>query len=101
MKKFIEPLWRRELSKLLDQVNSKWASSRKLGMWWVLQSLRLCITSFKALADALVVLILKVENLSYITHYRPISLCYAVFKLVTKTLASRIEGILVEVISPN
>lgn len=53
------------------------------------------------MADALLVLIPKLENPNTIKQFRPISLCNVTFKLVTKVIMNRLKQIMEEVVSPN
>jgi hypothetical protein len=50
--------------------------------------------------DTTVVLIPKVDDPEIITQYRPIRLCNAIYKIISKMLAARLKDILPEVISP-
>lgn len=53
------------------------------------------------MADALLVLIPKIEKPETIKQFRPISLCNVTFKLVTKVLVNKLKRIMEEVVSPN
>lgn len=46
-----------------------------------------------------IVLIPKVENAEKISHYRPISLCNVVYKVISKLLAARLKVLLPDIIS--
>jgi hypothetical protein len=50
--------------------------------------------------DTVIVLIPKVETPESISHYRPISLCNVLYKVISKMIVVRIKHILDEVISP-
>lgn len=50
--------------------------------------------------DIMIALILKVDNPTLISQFRPISLCNVIFKIITKTLINRLKKLLQEVISP-
>lgn len=54
-----------------------------------------------SMAEALMVLIPKVQHIETVKHLHPISLCNVSFKLVTKVLVNRLKLILPTVISPN
>lgn len=51
--------------------------------------------------DTFITLILKVNNLSKVGEYRPISLCNVIYKIITKVLANRLKIILPKIISSN
>ena len=48
-----------------------------------------------------IALIPKVKSPKRITEFRPISLCSAIYKVVSKVLANRLKGILPSVVSEN
>ena len=45
-------------------------------------------------------LIPKSDNLESPNHYRPISLCNAYYKIITKILANRVKLLLNKIVSP-
>lgn len=55
----------------------------------------------EGLAEALVVLISKMDKPSYISQFCPISLCNVLFKLITKTIVNRLKQIMTNIVSPN
>lgn len=46
-------------------------------------------------------LVLKIKNPEQITHYRPISLCNTIYKVITKIIVNKIRPYLDKIISPN
>nr|KYP60645.1 Transposon TX1 uncharacterized [Cajanus cajan] len=53
-----------------------------------------------SLLDTLLVLIPKVDNLSYLNDFRPISLCNIAYKVITKILVAHIRPFLVNIVGP-
>ncbi|KAL4395796.1 hypothetical protein AHAS_Ahas01G0027700 [Arachis hypogaea] len=53
-----------------------------------------------ALFDTLVVLIPKVDNLSRMKEFRPISLCNVIYKIITKVVVERLRPFLQDIIGP-
>ena len=51
--------------------------------------------------NSFIVLILKSQSPTSFNHYRPISLCDVVYKIITKLLVSRLRNILHKLISPT
>jgi hypothetical protein len=49
--------------------------------------------------DTMIVLIPKVANAEELGQYIPISLCYVIYKIASKAVANRLEGILPQIIS--
>ena len=48
-----------------------------------------------------IALIPKIDYLEEIKHFRPISLCNVIYKLVTKLLASRLKHLMPKLIAPT
>ncbi|XP_057444580.1 uncharacterized protein LOC130736815 [Lotus japonicus] len=55
----------------------------------------------KDISHTLIVLIPKIKKPTHTSHYRPISLCNTLFKLVTKVIANRLKLILPDIVSEN
>jgi hypothetical protein len=51
--------------------------------------------------EATIVLIPKVDHPTKVTEFRPISLCYVIYKVVAKCLVNRMRPVLDEIVSPN
>ena len=58
-----------------------------------------CSRMLKSANLTLISLILKVKNPTSIAHYRPISLCNVIYKIIFKVLAERIKACLPKCIS--
>ena len=54
----------------------------------------------KEVNNTFIVLIPKVSNPSTITHFRPISLCNTIYKVISKLLVARLREVLPRLISP-
>ena len=55
----------------------------------------------KEVNKTLIVLIPKTQSLTYFNHFRPISLCNAVYKTITKLLVLRLRTLLPKLVAPN
>jgi len=53
------------------------------------------------LNDAPVVLVHKTSNSERVAHFRPISLCNAIYKIISKAIGNRLKLILSKIISSN
>lgn len=51
--------------------------------------------------DTLITLIPKVEAVSKLKDFRPLSLCNASYKVITKIIALRLRGIIEQLVSPS
>ena len=54
----------------------------------------------KEVNNSFIVLIPKLQNPSAISHFRPISLCNTIYKIISKILVSRLRPLLAKLISP-
>ena len=48
-----------------------------------------------------ITLIPKTENLEYVTHFHPISLCNVLYKIFSKVLANRLKSILPTIVTEH
>lgn len=51
--------------------------------------------------ETLIILSPKVDAPEFLSHFRPISLCNIIYKLLTKTIMNRIKPILPKVTAPK
>ncbi|PKI41682.1 hypothetical protein CRG98_037935 [Punica granatum] len=58
-------------------------------------------TSISRVNETLLILIPKIKRSETIHHFRPINLCNVSYKLVTKTIANRLQGYISELVSSN
>lgn len=54
----------------------------------------------KEINHTFLALIPKVDNPSSANHFRPISLCSTIYKIISKVLTSRLKGVLSKIIHP-
>lgn len=54
----------------------------------------------RRLAETLIVLIPKVDNPTHLRNLRPISLCNATYKIITKVLVNRLRPFLKDIVGP-
>lgn len=57
--------------------------------------------SLKGWNDTIITLISKVKKASYITQFRPISLCNVKYKIVARTITNRLKGVMNYIVDPN
>ena len=55
----------------------------------------------KEVNHSYIVLILKILNPSTINHYRPISLCNTVYKVISKLIVDRLRAVIPNLVSPT
>ena len=55
----------------------------------------------KEVNSSLIVLIPKLSNPSSVNHYRPISLCNVVYKIISKILVKKLRPLLDKLVSPS
>ena len=55
----------------------------------------------KEVNSSLIVLIPKISNPTFVNHFRPISLCNVIYKIISKLLVSKLRPLLDKIISPT
>ena len=55
----------------------------------------------KEVNNSLIILIPKITNPTSVNHFRPISLCNVVYKIISKILVSKLKPLLDKLISPT
>ena len=53
------------------------------------------------LNQTFIALIPKVPNPTEVNHFRPISLCNFIYKVIAKCMANRLRGVIKDIVSPN
>lgn len=82
---FFQPFWPQVKSTIFDLVNAFFANG----------------TPFHSINHSLIALIPKLENPESVSHYRPISLCNVVYKIISKLFVRCLRPLLSKCISPN
>ena len=70
------------------------------GLLWVKLSQMLLKTSLQEVNKTLITLIPKIPNPNSFKHFRLISLCNVVYKIIAKILVARLRSLLHKLISP-